>query len=97
LQEVHQEYLGFLTEDVLEPLKKIQSSLDQLAKLSGDAEKERKKALAGAREAADTIEAKLKVLAQFAKEASEAAEGSGEASAIQLTEHLKGIRRGSER
>jgi DNA-binding response OmpR family regulator len=97
LQEVHQEYLGFLTGDVLEPLKKIQASLDTLAKLSGDAEKERKKALSAARDAADTIEAKVKVLAQFAKEASEAAEGTGEASAMQLTEHLKGIRQGSGR
>jgi DNA-binding response OmpR family regulator len=97
LQEVHQEYLGFLTGDVLEPLKKIQSTLDTLAKLPGDAEKERKKALSAAREAADTIEAKVKVLAQFAEEASEAAEGTGEASAMKLTEHLKGIRQGSGR
>jgi DNA-binding response OmpR family regulator len=97
LQEVHQQYLGFLTEDVLDPLKKIQSSLDQLAKLPGDAEKERKKVLAGARDAADMIEAKLKVLAQFAKEAAEAVEGSSEANAAQLTEQLKGIRRGSGR
>jgi DNA-binding response OmpR family regulator len=97
LQEVHQEYLCFLTGDVLEPLKKIQSTLDTLAKLPGDAEKERKKALSAAREAADTIEAKVKVLAQFAEEASEAAEGTGEASAMKLTEHLKGIRQGSGR
>jgi len=97
LQEVHQEYLGFLTEDVLAPLKKIQSSLEHLAKLPGDSEKERKKALASAREAADTIEAKVKVLAQFAKQASETTEGTGEASAMQLTEQLKGIRRGSAR
>ncbi len=97
LQEAHLEYLGFLTDDVLDPLRKIQSSLEQLAKIPGDAEKERKKALASAREAADKIEAKVKVLAGFAKEASEAAEGSGEASATQLTEHLKGIRRGSSR
>ena len=94
LQEVHQEYLGFLTEDVIDPLKKIRASLDQLAKLPGDAEKERKKTLAGAREALDVIEAKVKVLAQFAKEASEAI---GEASAMKLTEQLKGIRQGSAR
>ena len=96
LQEVHLEYLGFLTEDVLEPLKKIQASLELLAK-QGDSEKERKKALASARDAADTIEAKVNVLARFAKEASEAAEGTGEASAMQLTEQLKGIRQGSTR
>lgn len=96
LQEVHLEYLGFLTEDVLEPLKKIQSSLEHLVK-QGDSEKERKKALASAREAADTIEAKVNVLARFAKEASETAGGTGEASAMQLTEQLKGIRQGSTR
>lgn len=96
LQEVHIEYLGFLTEDVLEPLKKIQSSLEHLVK-QGDSEKERKKALASAREAADTIEAKVNVLARFAKEASETAGGTREASAMQLTEQLKGIRQGSTR
>lgn len=97
LQEVHQEYLGFLAEDVLEPLKKIQTALDQLGKLPADAEKERKKSLAGAREAADVMEAKLKVLAQFAKEAAEASEGSGEWNAMHLIEQLKGIRRGGDR
>jgi DNA-binding response OmpR family regulator len=94
LQDVHEEYLGFLTEDLLEPFRKIRTALDQLAKLPPESEKERKKILSSARETADLIEAQLKVLADFSKQAKEAAESSGEVNASQLTEQLRGIRRG---
>lgn len=96
LQDVHMEYLGFLTEDLLEPFKKIQASLEQLAKLSPEAEKERKKAIAAARETANVIEAQLKVLAEFAKQANDSLEGSGDIDATHLTEQLRGIRKAKQ-
>lgn len=97
LQEVHQEYLGFLTGDLLEPVRKIQAALDQIAKLPADAEKERKKAVANAKEIAGVIEAQLKVFADFAKKASETTEGSEGVNPMHLTEQLKGIRKGAAR
>jgi len=43
LHEVHHEYLGFLSEDLIDPLKKVQTLLEQIMKLGADGEKERKK------------------------------------------------------
>lgn len=98
LQEIHQEYLGFLSEDLMDPLKKIRSLLDQASKLTGDSEKERKKMLANAQEIADKMEAKLKLLADVSSRASAIGKSGGdEISPAQFTEQLKGIRKGSAR
>ena len=98
LHEVHQEYLGFLSEDLIDPLKKVQTMLDQIMKLGADAEKERKKLLSGVKEITNKMETKLKLLTDFTKKASTAtASGDEENTAAHLTEHLKGIRKGSDR
>lgn len=98
LHEVHQEYLGFLSEDLIDPLKKVQMMLDQVIKLGADGEKERKKLLTGVKEITNKMETKLKLLTDFTKKASTAAASSDEENtAAQMTEHLKGIRKGSDR
>ena len=95
LHEVHQEYLGFLSGDLLEPLKKAQSLLDQLVKGGGDGEKERKKLLNNVRDITGKMEEKLKLLTEFAKKAASSTAGDDENTAAQLTDHLKKIRKGS--
>lgn len=96
LQEVQQEYLGILSEDLLDPLKKIQSMVDQASKLAPDADKERKKILASARDLCDKIETKLKLLVDFSKRAATMGTPSGgDLNSAQLAEQLKGIRKGT--
>ena len=98
LQEVHQEYLGFLSEQLMDPLKKIGTTLEQISKLPGDAEKERKKLLASARDLVDKLESKLELVADVAKRAEDVgASGSEDANPAQLTEKLREIRKGSTR
>jgi len=96
LQEVHQEYLGFLSEELMGPLREIQTMLDQASKLAGDAEKERKKILKGAREIAAKLEEKLKLVAEISRRATDmGTPGSEDISPTQLTEKLREIRKGS--
>ena len=98
LQEVHQEYLGFLSEELVDPLKKVGTMLEQASKLPGDSEKERKKLLAGARDLIGKLESKLELVADVAKRAEDAgASGSEDISPTQLTEKLREIRKGSAR
>jgi DNA-binding response OmpR family regulator len=98
LHEVHQEYMGFLSEELSDPLKKVQTLLDQVLKLGSDGEKERKKILANVREITERMETKLKLLTDFSKRAAApTGPGDEDKSPEQLTEHLKGIRKGSER
>jgi YesN/AraC family two-component response regulator len=98
LQEVHQEYLGFLSDELLGPLKKIQSTLEQLSKLSGDAEKERKKALSSAREIVEKLEARLAQVTNLSHRAATMGKpGSEDVTPAQLTEQLKDLRKGSAR
>lgn len=96
LQEVHREYLGFLSDELLEPLKKIQSTLEHLSKLSGDADKERKKAVASAREIVEKLEAKLALVTNLShRAASMGKPGNEDVTPAQLTEQLKDLRKGS--
>jgi YesN/AraC family two-component response regulator len=98
LQEVHQEYLGFLSEEILDPLRKVGTMLEQVSKLPGDAEKERKKLLTGARDIIGKMESKLDLVADVAKRAEETgASGSEDVSPAQFTEKLREIRKGSAR
>jgi DNA-binding response OmpR family regulator len=98
LHEVHQEYLGFLSEELSGPLKKVQTLLDQAIKLGSDGEKERKKILASVREITERMETKLKLLTDFSERAATpVAPGDEDNAPEQLTEHLKGIRKGSGR
>jgi DNA-binding response OmpR family regulator len=96
LQEVHQEYTGLISEDLIEPLKKIQTMLDQASKLAVDADKDRKRLIGNAREITDKMEAKLKLLVEFSKRAATiGTPGGTELSPTQLAEQLKGIRKGA--
>lgn len=98
LQEVHQEYLGFLSEAFEEPIKKVGAMLEQASKLTGDADKERKKLLAGARDIVEKLEAKLEQVTEVAKSAIDVESSDGEAlNPAQLTEKLREIRKGSAR
>jgi two-component system response regulator AtoC len=96
LQEIHHEYLGFFSEDVLEPVRKIEALLEQVSKLSSDSEKERKKILSNVRELAGALEAKLNLLADASQRAAAGGTpGNEEMSPAQFTEQLKGIRKGT--
>lgn len=98
LQDVHQEYLGFLLEELVEPLKKIAAVLEQASDLPEDAEKERKKALAGARDLVGKLNVKVDLVAGVAKSAAEGgASGEENVSPAQLTEKLREIRKGTAR
>jgi len=98
LQEVHQEYLGFLSEELAEPLGKLGTILEQVSKLSGDAEKERKKLLTSASDLVSKLETKLGLVADAAKHAEEAGSSGDEGiSPTQLTEKIREIRKGSAR
>jgi DNA-binding response OmpR family regulator len=98
LHEVHQEYLGFLSEELVDPLRKVGTMLEQASKLPGDAEKERKKLLTGARDLIGKQESKLVLVADVAKRAEDAGTSDSEvASPTQLTEKLREIRKGSAR
>ena len=98
LQEVHQEYLGFLSEELVNPLKKIGTLLEQASKLPGDAEKERKKLLAGVRDLVKRMDSKLELVSDVAKSAEDAgASGSEDVSPTQITEKIREIRTGSAR
>ncbi len=98
LQEVHQVYLGFISEELAEPLKKIQSALDQLAKAASENDKERKKAIATAREVVEKLETKLALVADLSHRAADMGKpGSEEVTPAQLTERLREIRKGSAR
>jgi DNA-binding response OmpR family regulator len=98
LQEVHQEYLGFLSDELVDPLRKIGTMLEQVSKLPGDAEKERKKLLTSARDLIGKLESKLELVADVAKRAEDAGASSSEdISPTQLTEKLRDIRKGSAR
>jgi DNA-binding response OmpR family regulator len=98
LQEVHQEYLSFLSEELVDPLRKIETMLEQATKLPGDAEKERKKLLTGARDIVGKLESKLGRVADVAKRAEDAgASGNEDVSPTELTEKLREIRKGSAR
>ena len=95
LEEVHREYLGLISEEVLEPLRQIQKSLDHVAKLSGDAEKERKKVLAGLQDAIAKMESKLKLLVDLSKRGATAIDA--ELNPADLIEQLKALRNESKR
>ncbi|MCX6132931.1 MAG: response regulator [Ignavibacteriales bacterium] len=98
LQDVHQEYLGYLSEDLIDPLKKIETMLEQVSKLPADAEKERKKALTGVRDLVEKLNGKLLLVAEVAKSAAEGgASGEEDVSPSQFTEKLREIRKGSAR
>jgi len=98
LQEVHQEYLGFLSDELVDPLRKIGTMLEQVSKLPGDAEKERKKLLTSARDLIGKLESKLELVADVAKRAEDAGASGGEdISPTQLTEKLRDIRKGPAR
>ncbi len=98
LQEVHQEYLGFISEELLEPLKKVHSNLEQLSKSGGESEKDRKKAAASAKDIVEKLEAKLKLVAELSNRAASIGKPGGEEiTPAQLTEQLKDIRKGSAR
>jgi DNA-binding response OmpR family regulator len=98
LQEVHQEYLSFLSDELVDPLRKIETMLEQVSKLPGDAEKERKKLLTGARDLVGKLGSKLKLVADVAKRAEDTgASGSEDVSPTELTEKIREIRKGSAR
>jgi len=98
LHEVHQEYLGFLSEELADPLRKIGTMLEQVSKLPGDAEKERKKLLTSARDLIGKLESKLGLVAEAAKRAEEAGASNDEGiSPTQITEKIREIRKGSAR
>jgi DNA-binding response OmpR family regulator len=93
LQEVHREYLGLISEDVLAPLQTMKKALDQLAK-SGDAEKERKKIVNGMKETLHAMEGKLELLVDLSKRGSTT--GGTELNPADLTEQLKALRKKSK-
>jgi DNA-binding response OmpR family regulator len=98
LQEVHQEYLSFLSDELAEPLRKIETMLEQVSKLPGDAEKERKKLLTSARDIVGKLESKLKLVADVARRAEDTgASGSEDISPTELTGKIRDIRKGSAR
>ena len=98
LQEVHQEYLRFLSDELADPLRKIETMLEQISKLPGDAEKERKKLLTSARDVVGKLESKLKLVADVARRAEDTgASGSEDISPTELTEKIREIRKGSAR
>jgi len=96
LHEVHQEYLGFLSEELVGPLKEIQTMLDKASTLTGDAEKEQKRILKGAREIAAKLEEKLALVAKISSRAADmGTPASEDIDPTQLTERLREIRKGS--
>jgi YesN/AraC family two-component response regulator len=96
LQEVHQEYLGFLSEELLGQVKKIRTMLEQASDLPGDAEKERKRILKGAREIAAKLEERLELVAGISRRATDTGTpGNEDISPTQLTKKLREIRKGS--
>lgn len=98
LHEVHQEYLDFLSEELVDPLRKIESMLEQVWKLPGDAEKERKKLLTSARDLIGKVGLKLELVADVAKHAEDAGTSGGEdVSPTQFTEKIREIRKGPAR
>jgi DNA-binding response OmpR family regulator len=98
LQEVHQEYLGFLSDELIDPLRKVQTMLDQASKLPTDAEKERKKLLTGVRDIVGKLESKLDLVADIAKRAEDTGgSDEGGVSPTELTEKIREIRKGSAR
>jgi DNA-binding response OmpR family regulator len=96
LEEMQHEYVAFLSEELVDPLKKVDAVLEQSAKQSGDSEKERKKSLAGARDLVGKINAKLELVLEAAQQAADSgASGAEDVSPAQFIEKLREIRKGS--
>jgi DNA-binding response OmpR family regulator len=91
LEEMQQEYVAFLSEELVDPLKKVDAVLEQ-------SEKERNKSLAGARDLIRKLNAKLELVLEAAQQAADSeASGAENVSPPQFIEKLREIRKGSPR
>ncbi|HTY37143.1 MAG TPA: response regulator [Bacteroidota bacterium] len=98
LEEVQHEYHAFLTEDLAEPLQKVETFLEQALKLPGDSEKERKKALTGAMDLIGKTRARIEQVAGIAAQASSGGSSEGEGmTPAQFMDKMKDLRKGSAR
>lgn len=93
LQQVQEQYSSVVTNDLIDPLRKLQMMLDQATKLTADADaKERKKLLANARDLTNKMEQKLEQLMELTRQAAKnIARAQAELDPTALAEQLKSI------